>query len=232
MLKKIYEFLASLDLGFWLMGGVMLMLAVGSFVSGEASGINDTALLTWLLQAPIQVSWWLWATVALLALLALNTLLCSWETIRQRFRQVPLVRLLSPQFMHAGFLFIMLAHLYSAEGSMKEVMQIAPGSTIEFADGSRVIVDAINGRESAMGYLTEFSADFRHQGPAGEKTTTVSPNHPFFHGDFGVYLKDVQLFPFKAGLVEIHREPGAGWALAGSILFLVGNGVILWRRKA
>jgi len=44
-------------------------------------------------------------------------------------------------------------------------------------------------------------------------------------------LKEVGLFPNRAALIEIHREPGAGLALAGALLFTVGNVLLLAVRQ-
>ena len=73
MLKNIYNRLCSLNLGLWLMSGVMLALAVGSFSRGssETAGLNDMPLVLWLQLAPLSFSWWLWLSVALVALPAL-----------------------------------------------------------------------------------------------------------------------------------------------------------------
>jgi len=75
MLKTIYDRAASLNLGLWLTGGIMVLLGIGSVAGGGegAGNINSMALFAWLAETPVARSWWLWATVALLALLALNT---------------------------------------------------------------------------------------------------------------------------------------------------------------
>jgi hypothetical protein len=38
----------------------------------------------------------------------------------------------------------------------------------------------------------------------------------------GVYIKTVKMSPFPVAMIEVSREPGAPWALAGSVLFLAG----------
>jgi len=37
--------------------------------------------------------------------------------------------------------------------------------------------------------------------------------------------------PMKAALVEVHKEPGAGMALAGGLVFTVANVILLFRRR-
>src|SRR5512136_3141682 len=120
MLRTLYDRLASLNLGLWLMLGVLLLLGAGSFVGGgEGSSLNDLPLFDWLSQAPLAESWWLWATVALLAALSLNTVLCSIESLRSKYRRERFLFLVAPQVMHLGFLLIVLAHLFSAVGGFK-----------------------------------------------------------------------------------------------------------------
>lgn len=232
-MEKIYRFLASLNLGLWLMGGIMLLFALGSFVNnGEnAAAINDLPLFEWLRLAPLSASWWLWAAVALLALLVLNTLLCSFETLRRKYRLTALPLLLAPQLMHAGFLFIVVAHLVSASGGGKDALQVFEGTTIPLPGGGGLQVERLDGEMSPMGFLTAFRADLRCITPSGELRVAVSPNHPFFYDGFGFYLKELALSPQKTALLEIHREPGAPWALAGALLFVAGNLVLLAKRR-
>ena len=112
-LQTIYNCFASLTLGLWLLGGVMFFLAAGSFLQGEGSFINEVALLDWLREVPLKESWWLWCSLALLALLALNTVLCSFESLRTKWQRGSFLLKIAPQLMHLGFLCIMIAHIVS-----------------------------------------------------------------------------------------------------------------------
>nr|WP_279342459.1 cytochrome c biogenesis protein ResB [Geotalea sp. SG265] len=215
------------------MGGIVVLMAIGSFGGGgaESSSINDVALLVWLREVPIAYSWWLWLTIALLAVLAINTILCSIASLRSKYQRGNFLALIAPQVMHAGFLFIVAGHLCSAWGSEKGVMTVREGQAIGFPDGSTLTVDNITGQLGDMGMLTAYQAEVRAGSGTGASPTFISPNHPFFLGDFGIYLKDVQLFPERLALVEIHREPGAGLALAGALLFTMGNVVLMALRR-
>jgi hypothetical protein len=229
MLGKLYGRLASLNFGLWLMGGVLALLAAGSFTGGgaEGSSINDLPLLLWLRETPFAFSWWLWLAIACLALLALNTVLCSVESLRRKYRQSGFFVLIAPQVMHLGFLLIILAHLFSAQGSGKELMQVYEGSQIAFSDGRRLQIADLRLATGPMGMPTDYSAEVRYA--AG--TATIRPNHPFFYRGFGIYLKEVRIYPERGAFIEIHREPGAGLALAGALLFTVGNVVLLAVRR-
>lgn len=229
MLRNIYDRLASLTFGLWLMGGVILFMGIGSFLGeGEGGGINDMPLFSWLMGAPVGSSWWLWAVIALLAMLALNTALCSIDSLRMKRRGF--LALVAPQATHLGFLLIVAAHLFSAYGGFKQSMQVGEGSVIGFPDGELVRVERLDAAIGPMGMPTAFSAALRY-GPGGEREENIKPNAPLFHKGYGIYLKNVEIYPARGALVEIHREPGAGWALAGALLFTLGNVMLLAVRR-
>lgn len=221
MLKKLYATFCSLNLGLWLMTGVMVTLAAGSFTRASESGINEMPLLFWLQRAPLSLSWWLWLCLVFLAVLFLNALICSIDALRKKGRSI------APHLMHAGFLLIVIAHLFSAYGGFKQQMQLTEGGTIGFPDGDQVLIERISGEAGPMGMLSSYRAQLRVKG----KIEEVQPNHPVFHQGYGIYLKEVALSPMPMALVEIHREPGAWAALLGALFFLAGNVMLLAQRK-
>lgn len=233
MIKKTYQLLASLNFGIWLIVGVLLLMAAGSFASGEGpvGSLNDMPLFVWLGAAPLASSWWLWGAILLLALLAVNTVLCSIEALRTKLGRGSLHIVLAPHAMHLGFLFIMLAHLLSAKGAYKQVMQVQEQSVIGFPDGSTVRIGTISATPGPRGMMKDFGADMHYQEGGKELVRRVRPNEPLFHKGVGIYVKDVGMMPMPAALVEIHREPGAGLALAGALLFSVGNVVLVAVRR-
>ncbi|GFO53548.1 cytochrome c biogenesis protein ResB [Geomonas sp. Red276] len=220
MLKTIYQRLTSLNLGLWLLTALMVALALGSFSpgGGEESRLNDLPLLIWLRHAPLSYSWWLWLAVALVAVLSLNAILCSIEALRRKGRSI------APHLMHLGFLLIAVAHLVSAYGGMKDVLQVGEGTVIGFPDREQVRVERISGETGEMGMPISYRAELRF---ANGEVGTTSPNHPCFHKGFGIYVKQVDLGPMPMALMEIHREPGALPALAGGLLFTLGNLMLL-----
>ena len=222
MLKRLYATLCSLNLALWLMAGVMIALAIGSFSrAGMASGMNDMPLLIWLQQAPLSFSWWLWLYVAFLAMLCVNALVCSIEALRKKGRSI------APHLMHAGFLLVVVAHLFSAYGGFKQQLQMVEGGTIGFPEGDRVLVERISAEYGPMGMMSALRADLKLNG----EVQGVQPNHPLFHKGYGIYLKDVALTPRPVALFEIHREPGSLAALLGALLFTAGNLMLLAQRK-
>lgn len=233
MLKNIYNRLASLSLGLWLMVGVMLFLAIGSFVNtGEAGeAINHLPLFIWLRAFPVTATWWLWVTILFLILLAINTVFCTIDSLQTRRGKTRLHLLLAPHLMHAGFLFIILAHLASATGGFSQQLPVPEGGGITFPDGTRLQLARIDTTMGPMGFPLDFHGELRHQKAEDTTVMTISPNHPYFYRGFGVYLKDVGGAEQRGALLEIHREPGAGLALVGAIFFMAGNLIVVARRR-
>jgi ResB-like family protein len=233
MFAAIYRRLASLSLGIWLTFGVICLLGVGSFMGGgeEGGAINEMPLFAWLREVSFATSWWLWLTIALLALLVLNTVLCSIESLRMKWQKGSFLIRIAPQVIHAGFLLIVLAHLFSAYGGFKQQFQAAEGQVIGFPDGSGVEVQRIDAVMGMRGMVTDYSAQLRTVDAGVDRTAVIRPNHPFFHRGFGLYLKHAEPYPYPNAFIEIHREPGAGMALAGALLFTVGNVVLLAVRR-
>lgn len=232
-MKRLWNALISLELGLWLLALLCAAMAAGSFqLKGEyAAAINFMPLFAWLAEVPAAHSWWLWLTVALLALLAVNTLLCSAETLRLRRGRAGLMPLLAPQLVHAGFLLIVTAHLVSALGASVQQFEVSEGSLLRLPDGRPFAVAAIAANVSPMGMPIGFSGELAIDPRDPAQRVVISPNHPWFSGGYGVYIKQAEMYPYPRALLEIHREPGAGMALAGAILFTIGNVMVLRLRS-
>ena len=222
---KLWRFLISMELCLGLLALVCVVMAAGSFrLTGEyAAAINGMPLFAWLREVPVTVSWWLWVTLVLLALLALNTIFCSSETLLSRWGRGGVVSLLAPQLMHAGFLLIVLAHLLSAMGSSLHAVEVREMTLAELPDGSRFGVASISVDTSPQGMPLGFSSELVPDLNKPAERVVISPNHPWLFNGFGVYIKQAEAYPVKRALLEIHREPGASMALAGALFFTVGN---------
>lgn len=226
---KLWRLLISMELCLALLALICIVMAGGSFaLSGEyAAAINSMPLLIWLRNVPAGASWWLWLTLVLLGLLVLNTLLCSFEVLWSRWGRGGWTILLAPQLVHAGFLLIVLAHLISAAGSSVQQMVVQEGVLASLPSGRQFGVAAITVTMLPNGMPTGFSSELVTdlQNPSGR--TVISPNYPWFADGYGVYIKQAEEYPTRRALLELHREPGAGMALAGALLFTVGNILLL-----
>src|SRR5512133_2643693 len=232
-LKKIWRLGFSIELCLWLLALTCCVMAAGSFLlTGKfAAAINFMPLLVWLREVPVSASWWLWLTVLLLALLVLNTILCSSETLWTRWGRAGLMPLLAPQLIHIGFLLIVLAHLQSAYGSHLQQVEVVEGMVAQLPDGKQFGIAGLAVTMSPMGMPTGFSSELVTDLAHPAERYTISPNHPWFSGGYGVYIKQAEAYPYKRALLEIHREPGAALALAGAVIFTVGNVLLLFLRS-
>ena len=232
-MKLVWRWCISVELCLVLLALLCAAMAAGSFslMGDYAVAINSMPLFSWLGEVPAGVSWWLWLTVTLLVLLVLNTVLCSAETLWSRWGRAGLMPLLAPQLIHAGFLLIVLAHLQSAVGGYVQPLEVSEGAVVRLPDGRLFGVATIAVAISPMGMPSSYSSDLVTDLRNPAARVSISPNHPWFSGGYGVYLKQAAGFPERRALLEIHREPGAGMALAGAILFSVGNVLLLWLRS-
>ena len=246
------RFFLSLRTALWLFLGLLLFLLYGSLVMPvmkEFEGINTVPLFGWLRQSALGATWWLWGAILILGLLTANTLICSAESIIKK-RERQWLSMLSPQVVHIGFLFILLAHLLSSGWSARALVYAGEGTELRLPEGLDIAgarspilrvgsIEAISDRE---GYLSDWRAEVAYiEGGSVVKTANLGPNKPSFYRGIGVYLKDIRVIPQGpvAGvgarspnivgarspvvLLELSREPGAPWALAGGILFMAGT---------
>jgi len=234
-MKRLWNLLISLEAGLVLLALVCIAMAAGSFgLKGEvAAAINAMPLFAWLAGFTLATTWWLWLTLVLLALLVLNTLCCSADTLIQRFSLKGVLAWLPPQLIHAGFLLIVLAHLQSAVWGFKGTIEIPEGAGFQLPDGVAVKVARIGAIFSPMGgdRPLGYKALLVTQETAGQGGVTISPNHPWFSNGYGVYIKHAEPGQPPMALLEIHREPGAAMALAGAVLFTIGNLLLLYTRS-
>lgn len=232
-MKRLWNALISLEFGLWLLALVCGALALGSLLlKGDyAAAINFMPLFTWLREVPVAHSWWLWLAVVLLALLVINTLLCSGDTLRLRWGRAGLMPLLAPQFIHAGFLLFVAAHLVSALGASVQQFEVSEGALVRLPDGRPFGVVAIAADISPKGMPVGFSCELATDPYRSALRVAISPNHPWLSGGYGVYIKQAGMYPYPRALLEIHREPGAVMALVGAGFFMIGNILVLWLRS-
>ncbi|MBI4824364.1 MAG: cytochrome c biogenesis protein ResB [Nitrospirae bacterium] len=230
--KGILNFFLSLRTAIWLLIGLLLLLLFGSFImpkSVEFQSINLLPLFTWLKASPFKVSWWLSGSVFLLFLLTANTILCSIESIIKKHEMKQWLLIISPQIIHIGFLFILLAHLFSSIGSMRANVVAYEGSHLILPNGIVLEMKNIIADLSPDGYIINYRADIGYLEEEGKmlKQDSLSPNEPSFYRGLGLYLKNIQLHPVRVVLLEVSREPGALLALIGGILFLIGTVILV-----
>lgn len=226
IVKKIADFFVSLRTAIWLLIALICLLLYGSIVMPaheEFLALHTVALFGWMQEMPVNITWWLWACLAVLSLLTANTIVCSVESVMRKREARQWLLIISPQVMHVGFLFMLLAHLLSAYGSARGVTFAYQGTVLQLPDNLEVRFNAVNANTDASGYITDWSADieyFRDGRPLAKDR--ILPNSPSFREGTGIYIKTVKALPFPVAMIEVSREPGATWALAGGVLFMAG----------
>jgi len=202
-----------------------LMLA-GAFImpsQKEFETIHSTPMFEWLKIQPIAITWWLWSLIGVLTLLTVNTLFCSVESIIKKRKVTRWPLLISPQIIHIGFLFMLFAHLMSAIGSYQKFAVVQEGSMLRISDNVVLKVKDINIQSDYNGYITDWKVGIEYLKEGKELSAdTILPNSPSLRTGFNINVKDLQAYPYEAVLLQVSREPGAVWALAGSVLFMVG----------
>lgn len=232
LIKKIVAFFVSLRTAIWLLIALICLLLFGSLVMPaheEFLALHTVALFDWMQEMPISITWWLWACIAVLSLLTANTLICSIESLIRKRESRQWLLIISPQVMHIGFLFILLAHLLSSYGSFKGITYAYQGSVFRLPNDLEVRFNNVNANVDARGYVTDWSADIEYFKDG--KTLSqdrILPNSPSFKEGLGIYIKTVKVAPFPVAMIEVSREPGAPWALVGGVFFMLGMVTLLF----
>ncbi len=228
---KILDFFLSLKTSVVLMLGLVFFFVAGAVVMPVHPAfetINSFTLFRWLREAPLDGSWWLLGTIALLGVLVINTAACSVESLLRKRGGRQWLLVISPQVIHIGFLLMLLGHLVSASEGFRGTVYAVEGSQARLPNGIVVKVSRLDVTITPTGFPIDWRADIVYL-KDGElvKSDFSAPNRPSFYGGYGVYLKQVRPFPMRAAVIEVTREPGAPWALGGGAVFMLGTIVLV-----
>ena len=194
----------------------------------EFLALNQSPLFEWLLENPLELTWWIWGAVLVVSLLAANTLLCSIESLIKKRSAQRVLLIIAPQIIHAGFLFLLFAHLLSSSGGFHGTTFVLRGTVLPLPNGLDVVFDEIHVDTDKSGLISDWSAQIRYFREGRYVThDVIQPNSPSFQKGLGIYIKMVQMKPFPAALIEVSREPGAVWALIGGVCFMGGLIILL-----
>jgi len=231
ILKKILVFFLSLRTAIWLLLALLFMLLYGSLIvpaKPEFLSLNSMPLFAWLKENNINITWWLYGSIVLLSLLTANTILCSIESLIKRHRYKKWLLIISPQIIHIGFLFILLAHFFSSAGGFKGSAVAFEGLSLTLPNNLVLEINDIKIDIGPSGYVSDWTVNIAYISDGKKiKEDSLKPNSPSFYKGLGIYLKDIQPYPVKTILLEVSTEPGAIWALIGGILFMLGTITLL-----
>ena len=226
ILIKILKFFLSLRTAIWLLMTLLCLLFYGSVVMPvreEFQSLHTVPLFQWMIDNSPVVTWWLWAAIGVISLLTANTFLCSIESVMKKKSARQWMLVISPQVVHIGFLFILLAHLLSSYSSFRGTAVVYENAGLRLPNGNDVLFKRIDADTDPMGYIKDWSADVEYfRANRSLRSDRIRPNSPSFQDGLGIYIKTIQFRPYPVAMIEVSKEPGAVWALIGGMLFMLG----------
>ncbi len=235
-MNKIIQFFLSPKTAFWLLVLFIVIVFIGSLSLPENlaffSGIDDTPLFRWLADAgTVGITWWIYALIALLAVLAISTIFCTVEALLNRVNRRQLALKLSPQVMHIGVLFIMLGHLLTAAFGFKADVLLKQGEQKIVRENAGIMLQEVRVWKDLNGYDADWEAKLLWTEEGNKQiATALRPARPRYIGLYGLYSKSVSLEPSATALIRVCKDPGAFWALLGGVLLSAGGVGFLYGR--
>ncbi len=236
------NFFFSLKTTVWTLFILVCLFFLGSYMMPAHreifSSMNDVLLFRWAEDVAVRSmgeTWWFFAAVVGLALLTVNTIVCSLQAIKGRWSRNDFLLRLSPQVIHTGFLFILLAHLLGAGWGYKLSGMMPEGAYARLPEDRGLYLRQVHVQTDTEGYMKNWAADVSvYENGEIVKSGTLGPNRPLFYKGAGIYLKSLSFEGGPAAFLLIAKDPGAVWALVGGGLFLIGSVTLLalkWKRS-
>jgi cytochrome c biogenesis protein ResB len=199
--------------------------------------MNDRLLFDWVSETAsgnLWATWWFFAAFAGLILLTINTISCSIQAVKGRWSRTDFLLRISPQVVHIGFLFILLAHLMGAGWGYRLSGLLPEGATAGLPENRALMLQGVRVETDEKGFLEGWTAAVTvFEGDSPAASGTLGPNRPLLYDGVGVYLKSFGFEPAPYALLMVNKDPGAVWALVGSILFMIGSVTLLvlkWKK--
>jgi len=229
LMNAIWRFFLSLKTAFGLFFVFIVLAFIGSIMLPHNlaffSGIDDTPLFRWLAENDRLVkTWWIYAMIVMLAMLAVSTIFCTIEALMKRMSRKNFILKISPQVMHIGVLFIMLGHLLTASFGLKLDLVLNRGEKKEVMEGKALLLQDVSVTTDENGYDIDWQARLSwFEDGRVYRDVILRPVHPLYFGQTGLYIKAVTMEPDKSALIRVCRDPGALWALVGGVLLTLGG---------
>jgi cytochrome c biogenesis factor len=228
-MKLLTRLFLSLNTTFAVFFAFIIVAIIGSLslVNNLAffSGVDDVPLFSWLSTThDLRKTWWIYVMIAVLIVLAINTIFCTFAGLFKKLGRRNLILKISPQIMHIGVLFVMLGHLLTASIGFKADMNINKGEKKTVTGNIAVSVDDVKVKTDQNGYYTDWEAKLAWFENGQKKHERIlRPVHPLYFGEFGLYIRSVTMEPETSVFIRVCRDPGALWALLGGALLLLGG---------
>ncbi|MHB8845921.1 MAG: cytochrome c biogenesis protein ResB [Nitrospirota bacterium] len=235
------NFFLSLKTTVWTLLALICVFFLGSYLMPAYKDVhgsmNDRLLFQWVEEYASGHVWatsWFFLSLAGLALLTVNTIVCSIQAIRGRWSREDFLLRIAPQIVHIGFLFILLAHLLGAGWGYRISGMLPVEQLAALPDGRGLYLNDLRPVVDEQGRLKDWTAEvFIVENGKRVTAGTLGPNTPLFHKGMGVYLKSFDLQDRPAAALMVNRDPGAVWALLGSLFFMAGTAIIVvfkWKK--
>jgi cytochrome c biogenesis protein ResB len=230
------NFFLSLKTAVWLLTGLICVFFLGSYLMPAYKDVhgamNDRLLFEWVEQVAVDHPWvtgWFFLALAALILLTINTIVCSIQAVRGKWSREDFLLRIAPQIVHAAFLVILLAHLLGAGWGYRISGMLPEGASARLPENRVLLLREVRAESDARGYVRDWSASvILYENGQRVADGVLGPNAPLFYRGMGVYLKSFDLQRSPAAFLLVTRDPGAVWALAGSVLFMIGTVTILF----
>ncbi len=218
------KFFTSIKTSLWLMGISMVVYALGAFFIPQNldvfSEINDMPLFTWFSRNRefAGTFFWICLLVAFMALLSINTIVCSIDALVRGLTRKRFVEVLSPQVLHLGVIFILFGHLVSAAAGYRQDVPMNLGETRQIR-GFTIGVESVE----FVQLKGEDSTRWRVGLKINDIRRVLEPARPAFFSHVGFFAKSAQQGKNKA-IVGLVYDPGVFWEILGALVFFVGAG--------
>ena len=239
-MRKLWDILISLNTVFALFALTIALCMLGSVMLPTHleffSGIDDSPLFQWLAEAGhTGLTWWVYALIASVALLALSTVACTVDALAGKTVR-GLLHKLSPQVMHLGVLMVMLAHLLTAIFGMRADVQVARGARADIAPGLQVFLSQVSAEVNEAGTSTQWLAEIElYKEGRVIARRALAPARPVFVDGLGLFFgtfNEGDKGRSPSATIRVTRDPGAIWALVGGILVTLGGIGFVWSRRS
>ena len=235
------NFFLSLKTTVWVLFALICVFFLGSYLMPAHKDVhvamNDRLLFQWVEQYALGSPWaasWFFLSLAGLVVLTINTIVCSWQAIKGKWSREDFLLRIAPQVVHIGFLCILLAHLLGAGWGYRLSGMLPVESSAALPDGRSLYLSDLRPLVDERGNLKDWAAVIAiFENDKRVASGVLGPNAPLFYKGMGVYLKSFDLRDRPIAFLMVNRDPGAIWALAGSVLFMIGTVIILalkWKK--
>jgi hypothetical protein len=185
------------------------------------TGIIDTVLFTWLGQESLAASWWILGSIAAMALLAVNTFVCSADALLTKLSGKDLLRTLAPQVVHLGVLLILLGHFLTSGAGIRTEAVLNEGSTLPVFGETVFRVERITVEPSELTSVRwRVEGAWLHEGEP-VKRAVIEPGRPSFFRWNWAFIKSADSSPLRTVLL-MRRDPGLYAFLSGVGVFSLG----------